>query len=260
MHRGDTEVQVWQWWLPHPTPNRTKPPTSPRSLLGVICLSVFFLTFNLLTFTSCHRCLSITHLSITVFLFFPSCHKKKIKYLFLLASVLCFPAHSLATHSSFPPFFLLCAFPSYLHVPPLVLSLALILFLFHLFTFSLLHPTLSKQNSLFRYPRPFLSVTSVLSLQPTRIGWILSSMTPPAFPQLGPLLPLFSPPYVRPVSCPSLFVFSHHCILLVLQAPPARFRQPEANLFLHIKRSPANLFGRFLPFEVTQRQKGWRSE
>lgn len=69
MHRGDTEVQVWQWDN-YPTP------TSPRSILGVIRLSAFFLTFNLLTFTSCRRCLSITRLSITVFLFFPSCHKK----------------------------------------------------------------------------------------------------------------------------------------------------------------------------------------
>lgn len=239
MHRGDTEVQVWQWDN-YPTP------TSPRSLLGVIRLSAFFLTFNLLTFTSCRRCLSITRLSITVFLFFPSCHKKdQISLSSGFCIVLsrpqpCYPF-------IFPSIFLLCAFPSYLHVPALVLSLALIPFLFHLFTFSLLHPSLSKQNSLFRYPRPFL-ISLISPTNQNRMNFVLHD--PPASPQLGTL---FSPPYVRPVSCPSLFVFSHHCILLVLQAPPARFRQPEANLFLHIKRSPANLFGHFLPFEVTQR-------
>lgn len=169
MHRGDTEVQVWQWDN-YPTP------TSPRSILGVIRLSAFFLTFNLLTFTSCRRCLSITRLSITVFPLLP---QKKIKYLFLLASVLCFPAHSLATRSSFPPFFLLCAFPSYLHVPALVLSLALIPFLFHLFTFSLLHPSLSKQNSLFRYPRPFL-ISLISPTNQNRMNFVLHD--PPCLP------------------------------------------------------------------------------
>ncbi len=192
MHRGDSEVQVWQRddYPPPPSPNHhLSLLTSPSSCL--LSVNIHFLSprpFPWFTYLS--LCLSAVHFSP-----FSPPASKIIDSLFFGLHIALFPPHSLASHSSFANCFSLhvFCFPSSLSVPslsPSLIPFPLNLFFYPLSFHFLPSIPLCPKLSLFCHPSLFLSVTSVLSHRLTRIRWVLSSV-----PLLGPPLPPLSPPF-----------------------------------------------------------------
>lgn len=189
MHRGDTEVQVWQG---DDYPPR-HPPLPACSLLSAAHLAFFYL----LTFTSCLQIsfhnLPIYHCASPQSIFLPfSASDTTDSPCFwhtycALSPIVLYSIHlSLPVSlclSSISPLATPCPIPS--------LYLALNLSLHPLSFHCLPSIPLCLKLPLFCHPSLFLSVTSVLSHHLTRMKWVLLSSVPrpslllPPFPQLS---------------------------------------------------------------------------